>query len=719
MISRTKVSYLRSSLTSSLLRPGKLTLESMLATLSGPQQAALKKSLRPLTNTRDSLDDSDALAYEHARLSEAENALLARERSKADAANSRNPLKAAGALPAPLAPLHQAKVERLAAKERMGTKVKKWDETVKAMRGISTKDGADDPEQRLVLPLRSEGEGKGTTGAELVAKFNPQNDMERKMADLIASTGMSSNGLLATESSALMDALPANSSEKSAAHDAKRTAQLRLARDLMFRAERKAKRIAKIKSRTFRKIAKKSRARALAKGGDGEEELTFEEMAELDALDGGDRAEQERERLETLRAQERATLRHASGGASAGGGRWAKGLKGMEGMNDDLREAMRTRESKQAMLRRKILGNDDEGNDDDGDDARSNSGSDDDERDESGIKASAYDELAQLRSSATQNGSKELPKGLMGMKFMQKALANKDAQVDKMVDDFAMQVGDENADDRAEYEESIRNGGELVKGNPGRMVFGPAPGSTASQPSAVVNGQDDKTDARKGKKKGHSARTGGEIAVEPSASVATLSDYNPFSKLSSMQVERPGASQGGPSKEANPWLAHDTTGSLTVSRKVNEPQDVDKATSKMQKQQGRSKEALKKVREDAKVDIDLDKILTSAQLANGTASPPTEPAPSLSPDKPSRKQRREMAPPPSSSAAHRTKQVNGAKSGNTHSDNDDDDEDDLPEALKKKQGPQAFKQRDLVARAFAGDDVVAVCFSSYSHAFRP
>lgn len=690
----------------------------MLATLSGPQQAALKKSLRPLTSTRENLDDSDALAYEHARLSSAENDLLARERSKADAANSRNPLKAAGALPAPLAPLHQAKVERLAAKERMGTEVKKWDETVKAMRGISTKDGADDPEQRLVLPLRSEGEGKGTTGAELVAKFNPQNDMERKMADLIASTGMSSNGLMATESSALMDALPANSSEKSAAHDAKRTAQLRLARDLMFRAERKAKRIAKIKSRTFRKIAKKSRARALAKGGDGEEELTFEEMAELDALDGGDRAEQERERLETLRAQERATLRHASGGASSGGGRWAKGLKGMEGMNDDLRDAMRTRESKQALLRRKILGNDDEANDEDRDDVHSGSDSEDDERDESGIKASAYDELAQLRSSTARNGSKEIPKGLMGMKFMQKALANQDAQVDKMVDDFAMQVGDENADDRAEYEDNVRNGGELVKGNPGRMVFGPAPGSTVdSQPSAVVNGQDSKTDNRKGKKKGHSARTGGEIAVnnhEPSSSVATLTDYNPFAKLSSMQVDRPGATEGVAEKEVNPWLAHDTTGSLTVSRKANAAQDVEKATSKLQKQQGRSKEALRKVRDDARVDIDLDKILTSAQPELGRISPPTEQAPSSPPEKNARKQSREMAPPPSSSAAPRIKPKSGKKPSTANSDNDEDDEDDLPEALKKKQGPQAFKQRDLVARAFAGDDVVAVSSISFA-----
>ena len=76
-----------------------------------------------------------------------------------------------------------------------------------------------------------------------------------------------------------MSALPANTSEKSASHDAARVAQLRLARELMFRAERKAKRVAKIKSRTFRKIAKKSRERNAE--GDGEAGLTMEEMGPL------------------------------------------------------------------------------------------------------------------------------------------------------------------------------------------------------------------------------------------------------------------------------------------------------------------------------------------------------------------------------------------------------------------------------------------------------
>lgn len=152
---------------------GKVTLDALLSGLDTDQAASLRKSLKPLagqSGSNSSRDGSFDIQAEVDRLKAGESASLARERArKANASSSA--LKQAGPLPAPLAPLHQAKIERQAAKEKLDEHVQKWGDTVKYMRGIS-KDGADDPESRLVLPLQTQGAGKGVSGAELVAKFN-------------------------------------------------------------------------------------------------------------------------------------------------------------------------------------------------------------------------------------------------------------------------------------------------------------------------------------------------------------------------------------------------------------------------------------------------------------------------------------------------------------------------------------------------------------------
>lgn len=153
---------------------GKLTIDSLLSTLDNKQASALKQSLKPLIaaakHGKTTVEDANnAIEAELSRLTADEQALLARERKK-DV--SKNPLKAPGALPAPLAPLHQAKIERQAAKEKQDEKIREWDETVKYMKGVN-RDGEDDPQNRLDLKALndSQGKGKGVTSAELVAKF--------------------------------------------------------------------------------------------------------------------------------------------------------------------------------------------------------------------------------------------------------------------------------------------------------------------------------------------------------------------------------------------------------------------------------------------------------------------------------------------------------------------------------------------------------------------
>lgn len=106
----------------------------LLGGLPSEQAASLRKTLKPLANASSAGKETDTtvLGEEVARLTAAEKAILERERQRKQDAKLRNPLKMSGALPAPLAPLHQAKIERQAARERMDDEIHKWDDTVKA-----------------------------------------------------------------------------------------------------------------------------------------------------------------------------------------------------------------------------------------------------------------------------------------------------------------------------------------------------------------------------------------------------------------------------------------------------------------------------------------------------------------------------------------------------------------------------------------------------------
>lgn len=516
-----------------------------------------------------------------------------------------------------------------------------------------------------------------------------------------------------------MEALPNKSTEAADALDRTRVAQLRLARELMFRAERKAKRVAKIKSRTFRKIAKKSRQRQALKDGDGA--LTLDEMAELDAMDGGSRAEEERERLETMRARERATLRHASGASGAtAGGRWSKGLKGLDGMDDDMKDAIRTRQSKEELLRKKILGQDSD-EDSDGSLSKEDDVETGEDQDLEDVKNQALEEMERIQGETGASGS--LSKGVMSMKFMQRAAKKQEERVDGMIEDFKMQVEGE-SDDEVQPAQTAGKGGERVSQNPGRMVFGPTASKTGQAQLQPSEGQ---ALSQRAKKRLNASKTSGSVSVNAAsqssgsgaplsaASSVTLLDYNPFSTLTTQDRIQNGRSES--MQEANPWLNPDADDNrVRLSSKKNKQSvgkdslSTDKAASKLQKTQGRSKEAIKKAQTDATVEIDVENVLLNRQLAasaaNGAALP-SSPAPPTSPATKAQRQTREMAPPPSSAQAHKTGNGDVTSQTNPGSETDDDDDEDaLPESVVNAQGPTAFKQRDLVARAFAGDNVV-------------
>jgi U3 small nucleolar RNA-associated protein 14 len=196
----------------------------------------------------------------------------------------------------------------------------------------------------------------------------------------------------------------------SAEEVAARRAEIMRTRELMFRAEMKAKRVAKIKSKTYRRLKRraKEKQRGDESGSEGPE-------APL--------------RKEVERAKERATLRHKVTG------KWARAMRRKGEMDDDQRQDMAEMLERGEKLRRKIQ---------DGKEGSDSNDDDSDDDDPAQLKARVFDELAELkRDDAVLAGSKG--KSVFDMKFMQDAAAREQKEVDKAVDDLMEQLQDSDA----------------------------------------------------------------------------------------------------------------------------------------------------------------------------------------------------------------------------------------------------------------------------------
>lgn len=202
---------------------------------------------------------------------------------------------------------------------------------------------------------------------------------------------------------------------------AARRAELAKMRELMFRNEAKAKRIAKIKSKTYRRIRKKQKEKLAGKLA----ELTGEVRDEDD--------EEMHMKMEIDRARERATLRHKNTG------KWAKAMKGRNELDEDQRKEINEMLDRGEKLRRRIQG---QGSDEESGDEESDSdGSGEDviER----MKASAFEELIKLRGEDDEAPEESGKKSVFEMKFMKDAALRERHRVDRMADDFIKEMGDE------------------------------------------------------------------------------------------------------------------------------------------------------------------------------------------------------------------------------------------------------------------------------------
>ncbi|CAI4667865.1 BBM_1a_G0039330.mRNA.1.CDS.1 [Saccharomyces cerevisiae] len=349
----------------------------------------------------------------------------------------------------------------------------------------------------------------------------------------------------------------------------KRTTEMRLMRELMFREERKARRLKKVKSKTYRKIKKKE----------------LMKNRELAAVSG----DEDNEDHDIARAKERMTLKHKTNS------KWAKDMI-KHGMTNDAE----TREEMEEMLRQgerlkaKML----DRNSDDEEDGRVQTLSDVENEEKENIDSEA------LKSKLGKTG-------VMNMAFMKNGEAReREANKETLRQLRAVENGDDIKLFESDGEET---NGENIQINKGRRIY--TPGSLESNKD--MNELNDHTrkehkvdesrsleNRLRAKNSGQSknARTNAEGAII----VEEESDGEPLQDGQNNQ-------QDEEAKDVNPWLANESDEEHTVKKQSSKVNVIDKDSSKNVKAMNKMEKAelKQKKKKKGKSNDDEDLLLTA------------------------------------------------------------------------------------------------------------
>ena len=275
------------------------------------------------------------------------------------------------------------------------------------------------------------------TTASLAGTFEPTTELEKKVDEILRESGIKDEkDITSFEELALK--------KVSIDEVRQRQAELRAMRELMFRQDQKAKRIAKIKSKTYRRVHKREREREMERrmaeeGSDGEE------------------TQDRRLKLEAARAKERMTLKHKNTGD------WAKKMLSRGQHDLETRQAISEQIRRGDDLRRKILGDDEEEDGQESDDSA--------------------EDLEELMRDPNKWGDDEVEettavkKGVLGMKFMTDAQERQKQANNRELAEIraTMEAGSDEDDDVVEVAHSSYDV------NPGRKTFTPGDQTEASK----------------------------------------------------------------------------------------------------------------------------------------------------------------------------------------------------------------------------------------------
>ncbi|TAQ89601.1 hypothetical protein B7494_g2093 [Chlorociboria aeruginascens] len=335
-------------------------------------------------------------------------------------------------LAVPLAKRQQDRFDRSAAYDKSKETLDRWTDTVKHNRRAD----------HLMFPLPDADTASVHANNRLqpTGVGKPFNELEATIQSILEESGLATaEGKDDEDRIREFEELEAN---KLSLEEVKtRRDQLRMARELLFREEAKAKRIKKIKSKSYRRVHRKQREK--------EERLNKEALIE----GGFVPSEDEEEAQDRRRAEERMGAKHR-------GSKWAKETKrtGRAAWDDDAREGITEMARKDEELRKRVEGRTiREGDFSSDSSSESDEGSEDDE---DAVQRRTLRQLEKLNNAELVDESLPGAK-LANMKFMQTAEAARKKENDAMVENIRREVAGEEALSEEEVTEI------------GRRIFGP------------------------------------------------------------------------------------------------------------------------------------------------------------------------------------------------------------------------------------------------------
>ncbi|KAI5788864.1 small-subunit processome [Peziza echinospora] len=607
-----------------------------------------------------------------------------------------------GKLSAPLPKRQQDRIDRAAAYDKAKEQLGRWTETVKQNREAD----------HLQFPLPDpEAQASGSISRlPPTAAFAPLTSLEADIASILKKSNMESEKKIAE-----FEELKTN--KLSVEEVQKRTVQLRLARELLYREEIKAKRLKKIKSKSFRRVHKKEREK--------QQKLVSEAIL----AEGGEAAQDEDDDArERRRAEERMSLRHKQS-------RFAKGLResGKGLWDEDARDAATEVFRRGEELTRRIMGKTIHGEDSDvQSSSEEESEEEDDQFDEVKQSQKLLGKLQDLENNFPEADDKSSMGRLMQMKFMKNAEKSKAKEnretLARLREDLEFE--EHGSDWEPEEEEVEITGRRSFK--PGQQakeeVVKPKKKRVTEDGYAVASDEEEEEKDE-------------ERVVKTPFPITHNPPQNPFSRpgaapitLPTVDKSRPfggrkrpahGEEEVAPAEPVNPWLIpadqsaarirnSDPTSAFSLSSGK-----IDAKTAKANAKLSKSRMALLRKEQDAAdgggdeditIDVSASSILTPQQ---------TKPAPA-----PSKQQQKQLKKPAAAVAAPASKNPESAddddNDGSDDGSDDDDDSDAEPNpaettlipvstGTKTRRLPNTFDatQRTLVARAFAGDNVVS------------
>ncbi|KAF7874957.1 hypothetical protein EAF04_002131 [Stromatinia cepivora] len=351
--------------------------------------------------------------------------------------------KVAGKLEVPLARRQQDRLDRSVAYDKSKETLDRWTDTVKHNRRAD----------HLVFPLADPDadSARANTRLQSTTQSKPFNELEATIQSILEESGLATAGGRDDEDK-IREFEELEMNKLSMEEVKARRDQLRMARELLYREELKAKRVKKIKSKSYRKVHRKQREKEEAKNRAALEEGGF--VPSEDELEAQDRR----------RATERMGAKHRNS-------KWAKATKAMgrAAWDEDARDGITEMARREEELRKRVEGRAVRKEfEDDSDESMVDSDdglSDNEETEQKRL-------LRRLEKVGEDNVIDDSAPGakLANMKFMRNAEESRRKANDAMIEEMRKELAGEESPSEEEED-----------GNIGRRIFGP--GSKAKDAS--------------------------------------------------------------------------------------------------------------------------------------------------------------------------------------------------------------------------------------------